>query len=132
MAIGTRVTDIYERELTDRILVAAIEVHRNLGPGLLESVYEACLGRELEIRKINFVRQVSLPIEYKGLSLQNGYRADLIIENKVIIELKCVDKILAVHEAQLLSYLKLSGLRVGLLLNFHCQLLKEGIKRLVL
>lgn len=132
MAIEAREQNLYERELTDHILVAAIEVHRNLGPGLLESVYEACLGREFEIRMINFSRQVSLPIEYKGLSLQNGYRIDLIVENKVVIELKCVDKILPVHEAQLLTYLKLSGLRVGLLLNFNCQLLRDGIKRMVL
>jgi len=117
---------------TDKIIQAAIEVHRTLGPGLLESVYEECLCHELRYFGINFERQKILPINYKGLLLEGGYRIDLIVENSVVLELKCVDKILGIHEAQLLTYLKISGIHTGLILNFLSPLLKDGIKRMVL
>ena len=123
---------LYEKELTDKILAAAIEVHRFLGPGLLESVYEECLCRELELRQIPFVRQRPLPVEYKGVKLECGYRTDIVVDHRVVIELKCVDAIAPVHEAQLLTYLKLSGIKVGFILNFYVPVLKEGIRRMVL
>jgi GxxExxY protein len=118
--------------LTDRIIGLAIDVHRALGPGLLESAYEACLCRELEIARIRFDRQKQLSIEYKGLRLDAVYRLDLVVDGRVILEIKAIEKLLPIHEAQLLTYLKLSGLRAGLLLNFSASTLKEGIKRLVL
>ena len=121
-----------DAELTQLIIEAAIEVHRVLGPGLLESVYEICLCYELEKRGIFFERQKSLPVSYKGIMLDCGYRIDLIVNHSVIVELKSVDALLPVHEAQLLTYLKLSGLRTGLLLNFNSRLLKDGIKRMIL
>ncbi|MBC8456715.1 MAG: GxxExxY protein [Deltaproteobacteria bacterium] len=107
-------------------------MHRHLGPGLLESAYEECLYRELELRGLPFERQRPLPLEYKGIKLDCGYRIDIVVENKVILELKCVDAIAPVHEAQLLIYLRLSGLKVGLILNFYVAVMKDGIKRLVL
>ena len=121
-----------DSELTRLIIEAAIEVHRVLGPGLLESVYETCLCHELNIRGIFFERQKALPVSYKGVMLDCGYRLDLVVNHTVIVELKSVDALLPIHEAQLLTYLRLSGLRTGLLLNFNCRLLKDGIKRLVL
>lgn len=123
---------LYHKDLTDEIIGAAIEVHRHLGPGLLESAYEECLCRELELRGLSFERQKPLPLEYKGVRLDCGYRIDLVVESKVVLELKCTDSITPVHEAQLLTYLRLSGLKVGLLLNFHVAAIKDGIKRLVL
>ncbi len=105
--------------LTEQVIGAAIEVHRALGPGLLESSYEECLCHELHLRGISFDRQRPLPVEYKGVKLDCGYRLDLIIENKVILEIKCVEHILPVHEAQLLTYLRMTGVRVGLLLQFQ-------------
>ena len=123
---------LYEKNLTEKIIGAAVEVHRHLGPGLLESAYEECLCRELELRGLSFERQKPLPLEYKGIRLDCGYRIDIIAENKVILELKCVDAITPVHEAQLLTYLRLSGLKVGLILNFYVPAIKDGIKRLVL
>ena len=117
---------------TSPILGAAIEVHRHLGPGLLESAYEECLCPELQLRNIAFARQVPLPVEYKGSRVDCGYRIDLIVENQVILELKAIEKILPVHEAQLLSYLRLTGKRVGLLINFFVPVLKNGIVRRVL
>ena len=123
---------LYEKELTNRIIGAAVEVHRHLGPGLLESAYEECLCHELRLRELSFERQKPLPLEYKSLKLDCGYRIDVIVENKVILELKCVNSIIPVHEAQLLTYLKLSGLKVGLIFNFHVALMRDGIKRLVL
>ena len=117
---------------TSPIIVAAIEVHRHLGPGLLESAYEECLCHELHLRGLVFERQVSLPVSYKGLQLDCGYRIDLVVGQEVVIELKAVDKILPVHEAQLLTYLKISGKRVGLLINFNVPLLTQGIIRRVL
>jgi len=118
--------------LTGVIIGAAIEVHRVLGPGLLESVYERCLSHELEIRGLGNQRQVPLPVVYKGIHLEEGYRIDILVDRKIIVEIKAVDAIAPVHEAQLLTYLRLSGLHVGLLLNFHVALMKDGIKRMVL
>ena len=123
---------LYEKELTDKILAAAIEVHRTLGPGLLEGVYEECLCRELELQQISFERQRPLPVEYKGVMLECDYRMDIVVNHRVVIELKCVDAIAPVHEAQLLTYLKLSGMKVGFILNFYVPVLKEGIRRMVL
>ncbi len=118
--------------LSSIIVGAAIEVHRHLGPGLLESVYEECLCRELRLREITFERQVALPLEYKGFPLDCGYRLDLIVGSLVVVELKAVEKLDPIHEAQLLTYLRLSGLWLGLLVNFNVPVLRSGIKRLVL
>jgi GxxExxY protein len=118
-------------QLSGKILDAAIEVHRNLGPGLLESVYEICLEEELLNRNIKVVRQVVLPITYKGKTLSKEFCIDLLIENEIIIELKTVDKILPVHEAQLLTYLKLANRKLGLLINFNEALLKNGYRRIL-
>ncbi len=118
--------------VTDLIIRSAIEVHRTLGPGLLESAYEECLCYELTLNGMPLERQKSLPLTYKGLRLDCGYRMDIVVAECVVVELKCVEKILPIHEAQLLTYLKLSGLRTGLVLNFHTHVLKDGIKRLVL
>jgi len=122
---------IYE-ELTEQIIAAAIEVHKGLGPGLLESAYEECLCHELSIRALRFQRQVPLPVTYKGVKLDCGYRLDLVVEDKVILELKSVEQVTSLHEAQLLTYLRLSGKKVGLLLNFNTPVMKDGITRLVL
>ena len=119
-------------ELTEAIIGAAIEVHRALGPGLLESAYEECLCRELCLRKIPFERQRALPLHYKGMSLDCGYRVDLLVADKVVVEIKAVDALLPIHEAQLLTYLKLGGWQVGLLINFNVPVLKDGIRRRVL
>ncbi len=118
-------------ELSKNIIGAAIEVHRNLGPGLLESAYEECLCYELASKRISFERQKNLPIAYKGVHLDCGYRIDLLVEKLVIIELKTVEHIEPIHEAQLLTYLKLSDLWLGLLINFNVPVLKEGIYRIV-
>jgi GxxExxY protein len=117
--------------LTERIIGAAIEVHRALGPRLLESAYEECLAWELRHSGLSVERQVPLPVVYKGVRLDAGYRLDLVVEKQVIVELKTVERILPVHEAQLLTYLRLSGLRTGLILNFYAAVLKSGIKRMV-
>jgi len=119
-------------ELTKGIIGAAIEVHRALGPGLLESAYEQCLCRELTLRKVPFERQLSLPVEFKGLRLDCGYRLDLLVANTVVVEIKAVESLLPIHEAQLLTYLKLGGWKVGLLINFNVSVLKTGIRRRVL
>ncbi len=119
-------------ELTENIIGAAIEVHRALGPGLLESTYEMCLCRELALRELAFERQKTIPIEYKGVRLDGGYRADLIVEGLILVEVKASNDLTPLHDAQLLSYLKLGGWRVGLLLNFNVLLLKHGIHRKVL
>ncbi len=116
--------------LTGKIIGAAIEVHSTLGPGLLESAYEECLCHECKLQKIPFERQVSLPVEYKGVNLDCGYRTDIIVAGKLIVELKSVERLQPIHEAQLLTYLKLTGLKIGLLMNFNVSLLKDGIKRL--
>ena len=107
-------------------------MHRAPGPGLLESAYEACLCHELHLRDLPFKRQVALPLRYKGIELDCGYRLDIIVDDKIVLELKAVEELLPVHEAQLLSYLRLGGFRVGLLLNFHAPVLKEGMKRMIL
>ena len=117
--------------LTAQIVDGAIRVHSALGPGLLESAYEACLAEELRVRGIGVRRQCELPVVYRGAQVEVGYRLDLLVENAVIVELKAVVKLLPIHEAQLLSYLRLSGHKVGLLMNFHVMLLRDGIKRLV-
>lgn len=122
---------LYGEELTQEIIGAAIEVHRHLGPGLLESVYQNCLARELSLRNLPFEQEKPLPVEYKGAQLDCGYRLDFVVADKVIVELKSVDIVLGVHEAQLLTYLKLTGYRVGLLINFNVTILKRGIKRMV-
>ena len=116
--------------LTAQIIAAGIEVHRSLGPGLLESTYEHCLCRELELREIPFQRQVPIALEYKGSLLDCGYRIDLIVGERVVVELKSVDQLLPVHTAQVLTYLKLSQIPVGLLLNFNVAALKYGLRRL--
>ncbi len=118
-------------DITEQILGAAIAVHRALGPGLLESTYEACLAFELIDRGLPIVRQAALPVVYLGVRIDCGYRLDLVVEGTVIVEIKSVERILPVHEAQILTYLKLSGLPVALLLNFNVPLMKEGIKRFV-
>lgn len=119
-------------KLTDSIISGAIEVHRALGPGLLESAYEECLARELALRQIPFERQKSLPIEYKGVKLDCGYRLDFLVAGTVVLEVKAIDLLLPIHQAQLLTYLRLGRWKVGLLINFHVPLLREGIKRVVL
>ena len=118
-------------ELTQRIIGAAIEVHRQLGPGLLESAYEECFARELQLRGVAFDRQKPIPVVYKGVKLECGYRIDLLVENRVVVELKASEAIAPVHEAVVLTYLKLSGNRVGLLINFHVSVLKDGIRRYI-
>jgi GxxExxY protein len=119
-------------ELTDAIIGAAMEVHRVLGPGLLESTYEMCLCRELSIRGIPFERQVPIPVEYKGVKLDCGYRADIVVDETILVEIKAIDSVLPIHDAQLLSYLKLGGWKIGLLINFNVELLKHGLRRRVL
>ncbi len=122
---------LIEEQLTEAIIGAAIEVHSELGPGLLESAYEECLCHELMLRGLSFKRQVELPVVYKGIKLDCGYRIDIIVEDRVVLELKTVEKLLPVHEAQLLTYLKLSGKRVGLLINFYSAVIRNSIKRMV-
>lgn len=119
-------------ELTSQIRGAAIDVHRELGPGLLESAYQECLCFELESRRIPFQREVEIPVAYKGKRLNCGYRIDVLVEDKVILELKAVEAVTRVHEAQLLTYMKLSSISVGLLMNFNVSLMKDGIQRFVL
>ena len=118
-------------ELTKQIIGAAIEVHRHLGPGLLESAYETCLAYELQQLGLTIERQKGLPLVYKEIRLDQGYRIDLLVEQKVIVEIKAVDQITPVHKAQVLSYLRLSGCKVGLVLNFNVKLLKDGIRRFI-
>jgi GxxExxY protein len=118
--------------LTEKIIGAAIFVHRELGPGLLESAYETCLFYELTQRNLKVERQKPLPITYRGVKLDCGYRIDLVVEDKIIVELKAVEQLQPIHKAQVLSYLKLSGCQLGLLINFNVKLLKKGIHRLVM
>jgi len=117
--------------LTHKIIGAAIEVHRQLGPGLLESAYEECLARELSIRNLSFERQKPIPVVYKGVKLECGYRIDLLVEHRIVLELKAIEQIAPIHEAVVLTYLKLSGITVGLLINFHVAILKDGIRRYI-
>jgi GxxExxY protein len=118
-------------ELSSKIIGAAIEVHKKLGPGLLESVYEECVCHELSLRGISFERQKPLPVVYKGKKLDCGYRLDIVIEKAIIVEMKSCEKIEPIHRAQLLTYLKLSGLNLGLLLNFNTPVMRDGIVRIV-
>ena len=128
---NTESTEVFtNNSLTEAIIGAAIEVHRELGPGLLESVYEKCLAFELADRGFRVAIQQEIPVGYKGLIFECGFRADLIVNETVLIELKAVDQLLPVHSAQVLTYLKLSSLKTGLLINFNVPLLKSGIKRL--
>ncbi len=119
-------------KLTEQIIGAAIEVHRHLGPGLLESAYEACLAYELERLGLKVEKQKPLPLIYKDIRLDQGYRIDLLVADQVVVELKVVDALTPVHEAQMLSYLKLSGCKLGLLINFDVKLLKDGICRFIM
>ena len=119
-------------DLTEIVIGCAIEVHRALGQGLLESAYEICLCRGLSLRGISFERQVAIPVEYKGVKLDCGYRADLIVGGKILAEIRAVDQLAPIHDAQLLSYLKLSGLKVELLINFNERMLTHGVRRKVL
>jgi len=125
-------TEIKFDDLSNKVLGCAIEVHRELGPGLLESTYEQCLAYELNRAKIPFQLQVELPVEYKQIKLNCGYRIDLLADNRLIVELKSVEQLLKIHEAQVLTYMKLSGVSVGLLLNFNVDVLRKGVKRFVL
>ncbi len=118
-------------DLTGEVIGAAIEVHKALGPGLLESAYEECLCHEMNLRRFQFERQKALPVKYKGVELDCGYRLDIVVEKVLILELKACDRIEPIHHAQLLTYLKLSGLSFGLLLNFNVPLMKDGIIRII-
>jgi len=117
---------LLHEELTQQIIGAAIEVHKALGLGLLESAYEECLCHELTLRHLSFQRQIPVPVKYKDVNLDCGYRIDILVEDTVILELKCVEKLLPVHDAQLLTYLKLTGKTVGLILNFYTDVLTRG------
>ena len=119
-------------EITEKIIGAAIAVHKELGPGLLESAYEACLVYELVQSGLKVESQKSLPVSYRGVKVDCGYRIDLLVEDQIILELKSIEKLEPIHEAQILSYLKLSGYKIGLLINFNVSLLKNGIRRFVL
>jgi GxxExxY protein len=120
-----------DTDLTHRIIGAAIEVHRQLGPGLLESAYEECVAREFVLRGISFERQKPIPVIYKGVKLECGYRIDLLVEGHVVVELKAIENISPIHEAVVLTYLKLSGNSLGLLINFHVAVLKDGVRRYI-
>ena len=121
-----------ENQMTQTIIGCAIEVHRHLGPGLLENAYEAALCRELALQQVSYQRQKPLPLTYKGLSLPQSYRLDLVVDEAVVVEVKSVTRLLEIHEAQLLTYLKLGGYQVGLLLNFNVPQLRDGIVRRVM
>jgi GxxExxY protein len=118
-------------ELAKEIFLASLEVHKIMGPGLLESVYEMCLLRELQLRNISAECQVTIPLQYKGFNLSKEYKIDILVEKQIIIELKSIDSILPVHEAQLISYLKLADKRMGFLINFNVPLIKSGFRRFV-
>jgi GxxExxY protein len=118
--------------LSGKLIGCALEVHKRLGPGLLESTYEKCLSHELSSAGIKHYLQKEVPVEYKGIILECGYRIDILVENSLIVELKSVDKVLPIHEAQLLTYMKLANIKTGLLINFNVKQLKDGIKRFVL
>lgn len=122
---------MYLNKLTSQIIGAAIEVHKTLGPGLLESTYEECLCKELDLKAMNFVRQKEIPVNYKGHRLDCGYRIDVLVEEEIILELKSCQELEPIHKAQLLTYLRLTGKQVGLLLNFNVKRMKDGIVRVV-
>jgi GxxExxY protein len=126
------VVPLLEKELTDKIIGGAIEVHKILGPGLLESAYQVCMEHESTLRNIQFEHLVDLSLNYKGIKLDAGYVIDLVYDKQVIVELKAVERVISVHEAQLLTYMRLIGIRVGLLINFNMPVLKDGIYRRVL
>ena len=126
------VQPLLEKDLTEKIIGAAIEVHRILGPGLLESAYQVCMQHESALRSIPFEYLVKLPLNYKGIDLDAGYVIDLIYDKRVIVELKAVERVIPVHEAHLLTYMRLTGIHVGLLINFNVPVLKDGIYRRVL
>ncbi len=128
-AIAPTGEDQHRDPRTSRIIAAAIEVHRHLGPGLLESSYEQCLCHELRLRGLQFERQVPLPVIYKGLALDCGYKIDLIVQDEVVLELKSIERIMPIHQAQLLTYLKLARKSIGLLINFNVPILIQGICR---
>ena len=121
-----------DNEITHEIIGAAIEVHKLLGPGLLESAYEACLCHEFAIRKIGFQKQKPVPLVYKEIKLDCGFRLDLLVEQRVVVELKSVDALAPIHEAIMLTYLRLSGHTLGLLINFNVSILKEGVRRFIM
>jgi GxxExxY protein len=121
-----------DNDITREIIGAAMEVHRLLGPGLLESAYEECLSRELQLRSLKVERQKPIPLVYKDVKLECGYRLDLLVESRIVVELKSVEAFAPVHEAIILTYIRLSGLRLGLLLNFNVPVLKDGIKRYII
>lgn len=124
--------DLLYKDITGKIVDCAVKVHKELGPGLLESAYEECLYQELLECGVSSIKQVPMPLIYKGRKLDLGYRLDLLVEDKVVIEVKSVESLMPVHTAQLMTYLKLSGCRVGLLINFNVLFLKEGIRRIIL
>lgn len=130
--VNHRDTETPRDSLTRAVIGAAIEVHRELGPGLLESAYEECLAIELTESGIAFARQVALPVIYKGRQLDLAYRVDMIVEARLVLELKAVETLLPIHQAQLLTYLRLTGIRTGLLLNFNAAVLRDGLRRMVL
>ena len=121
-----------DNDITRQIIGAAIEVHRLLGPGLLESAYEECLLRERELRNLRVERQKAIPVVYKDVKLDCGYRIDLLVESRIVVELKCIEKFAPIHEAIILTYIRLSGRRLGLLINFNVTALKDGIKRYII
>jgi GxxExxY protein len=123
---------LVHEDLTRRIISAAISVHRELGPGLLESAYQACLCHELALCHVAFEAEVPLPVTYKGTSIECGYRMDLVVDRSIALELKSIEKILPVHHAQLMTYLRLSRLRVGVLINFNVEVLRQGIIRKII
>ena len=128
----TESTEMELNKISEQVIGAAIEVHKALGPGLLESAYEECICQELTIRSIPFERQRPLPVEYKGTKLDCGYRLDLLVDKTVVVEIKAIETIQPIHEAQLLAYLKLGGWKLGLLINFNVPVLKDGIRRRIL
>jgi len=130
--LGEVVPGLIESDLTEQIIGSAVAIHQHLGPGLLESAYQACMCHELASRRIPFRSQMDLPVRYKGLQLDCGYRLDFVVDQRVVVELKSVERLTAVHEAQLMTYLRLSGIRVGLLINFNVPVLRRGILRRVL
>jgi GxxExxY protein len=129
---STERSEMINEELTEKVIGALIEVHKHTGPGLLESKYQHCLYHELKLRGLHYDHEVKLPVIYKGVRIECGYRLDVVVEDLVLIELKSVDKIIPIHEAQLLTHMKLGGYRVGLLANFNVKLMIDGITRRVL
>lgn len=124
--------NLQENQLTQKLMDCFFKVHSVMGPGLLESIYEECLCYELEKHNLSFQRQKDLPLHYDGRLLKSGLRLDLVVDNQIIVELKSIETLLPIHEAQILSYLKLSGLRIGFLINFNVPLIKQGVRRFIL